>query len=124
MTIVTRISTYLIVLALVIAVTAFMLPHRDFTPRGLLLPSNKNFTPVNFSTVTLTPNNATNSGAIVGYINIEAYAKTIDNTTIAGVETYARLLAANAGANRVVVNQFGQSDNMVILHAQAIRTGI
>jgi hypothetical protein len=41
MTILTRILTYLIVLAGVILLTWLMLPHRDFTPRGLLLPSGK-----------------------------------------------------------------------------------
>jgi hypothetical protein len=73
-------------------------------------------------TVNLTPNNGTITGSSIGYINIEAYATAINKVTIADVEAYARLLAANAGANQVIVNQFGQTDNMVILYAQAVRT--
>ena len=118
-----RLISYIIITAIVLAIAWFASPSQAYTPRGVFLPSQQHFPTIATEQVTLSGGTAANSTGIpVGTINIRAYAPNNNKKSIVAAEHYAIRLAAQHGANHVVVTLagFDPSDKTLVLRAKAL----
>jgi hypothetical protein len=118
-----RTITYLIVLAAVLSFAWLVSPTRTFTPQGAMLLSKGTAYPA-ISTDAVSVSRDDVRGTTVGVINVEFYAPVADQAAASIAEQYAISLAAQNGANHIVVTEFGQSqeEKAIILQARAIRS--
>lgn len=117
-----RIITYLVVLMLVLLIAWIGVPKQHFTPRGLLLPTGKShFSPIAANQVQLSTNTLL-AGTLVGNVNVEYYAPTMDQGRVQAIENYAAGLAAAQGANNLVITGLFRdpSEKTIHLYAKAI----
>ncbi|MSP53833.1 MAG: hypothetical protein EXR81_06265 [Gammaproteobacteria bacterium] len=119
----TRSCVYLIVFAIVLAIAWWGTPSRDFTPHGILLPTAKTtYAAVDPQTVSVSQGLGVN-GTVIGTVNIEAYAPAATRDVEMAAVQYATKLAAQAGADQLIVTQFltDPQSKTLILYAQASR---
>jgi hypothetical protein len=118
----TRLITYAVVLILVLLLAWFGAPKREFVPRGLLLPEAvATYPAISPEQVRVTTTPAV-IGTMVGTINAESYAPNATNDSVAALESYAVKLAADAGANELVIHGVFRdpSDSTLHLFAKAV----
>lgn len=119
-----RLITYIIIIAIVLLIAWFGTPSHNYTPRGLFLPaSEQQFKAIAPGNVTISDNQNIPSGTKVGTINIEAYVPKNDKAVILASERYAVNLAAQHGANHVVITAAGVDPGAktLMLRATAFR---
>ena len=104
-------STVAVVAALlIIAIIYFLVPSKPDTPKGIFLPSDKLMTPVSLNSVNFfSPNSLPMAYRKIGQISVMLHSV---DATVQGqiaIETYAKQLAASAGANGIIVTLFGHT---------------
>jgi hypothetical protein len=128
MTLLQRSLTYIVVLILVTLSIYLLVPAHHYVPTGLLLPNGQHFSPVNRANFIGAPDS---QATVVGYINVQAYnsdSKTLQQyekaPVIQATQLYAQQLAERAGANEIVITQFGanQEGSLVVLRAVALHS--
>jgi len=120
-----RLITYIIIVAIVVAIAWLGSSSQAYTPHGVFLPSSKQqFTQLTPEEVNLSGNNGSVTGTRIGTINIQSYAPNNDKKVIIAAERYAAQLAAAHGANHVVVTLIGidPSAKTLTLQAKALHT--
>ena len=119
-----RLITYILIVAVVVAIAWVGTPSKTYTPRGLFLPNGQQFSAISPEKVTLSGNTQAINGTNVGTIHIEAYAPNDGKKIMLASERYAAELAALHGANHVVVTLAGIDPNAktLTLQATALRT--
>ncbi len=119
-----RLITYIIIVAVVSAIAWFGSPNNTFTPRGVLLPaSEQKYAAISPDDVIISANLGI-TGIHVGTINIEAYTTNNSQQTMLSAEHYAAELAAQHGANHVIITMAAINPNakILVLRAKALRT--
>ncbi len=120
-----RLITYIIIVAIALLIAWFGTPSRDYGPRGLFLPATKQqFKAISPENVTISGNENGLAGTKIGTINIEAYAPKNDKSVMLASEHYAASLAAQHGANHIVITAAGidPSAKTLILRATALHS--
>ena len=124
MTITSRLLVYAATLIFVIVCGYFLAPATNFAPQGVFLPTTlKMSIPIDPNSVNVSgSNNAT--GELVGNIHVEAYVQNSPAATEQAVINYMKTIAAQNGANNVVINQAFNDPSSDTLHfyATAYRT--
>jgi hypothetical protein len=124
MTTASRLLIYAATLIFVLMCAYFLAPATNFAPQGVFLPTTlKISTPIDPNNVNVSSgNNAL--GAIVGNIHVEAYVQNSPAVTEQAVIAYMQTLAAQNGADNVVINQAFNDPSSDTLHfyATAYRT--
>lgn len=119
-----RLMTYVIIVAGVLAIAWLGTPNHTFTPRGLFLSNGRHYAAISPNNVTLYSGTQGATGTPIGTINIEAYIPHNSEKTMLAAERYAIELAAQHGANHVVITLAGSYPHakMLLLRAKALRT--
>lgn len=120
-----RLITYILIVAIVLLIAWFGTPSRNYTPHGLFLPAGQQqFKAISPASVSISGNQIDARGTKVGTINIQAYAPKNDKAVMLASEHYAAALAAQHGANHVVITAAGidPSAKTLILRANAFRS--
>lgn len=122
MNIITRSIVYIVITVVIIATAWALSPTRANNIGIIFLPSGQHFSPVDPEHVAIS-DKAPLHGQTVGVINLQFYDKTPDNATIKMLEQTLMMVAAQQGANHLVIEQFGQNpvENTIIVQAQALR---
>ena len=119
-----RLITYIIIIAIVLLIAWFGTPSHNYTPRGLFLPASaQQFKAIAPENVTISDNQNETNRTKVGTINIEAYVPKNDKAVMLASERYAVNLAAQHGANHIVIITAGidPSAKTLMLRAAAFR---
>ena len=124
MTTTSRLLTYAATLIFVLVCAYFLAPKTNFTPRGVFLSTTlKTVAPVDPNSVNVSSSNDA-AGTLVGNIHVEAYVQNSPAATEQAAIAYMQTLAAQNGANNVVINQAFNDPSSDTLHfyATAYRT--
>ena len=119
-----RLITYVIIVSSVLAVAWFSIPKHAFVPRGVFLSNGQHYAAISADNVTINSYTQPVRGTDIGIMNIEAYIANNSNKTMLAAKHYAAELAAQHGANRVVITLLGVNahEKILILRAKALRT--
>jgi hypothetical protein len=108
-----RTMVVLLITLIIMGIIIWSMPPISIHPVGIFLPANslKNIAPESsLNTVNLySPLTAPNHYDILGTVNIAYHTTTGTEEDAAIVQQYAQQLAANAGANGIIVKLFGHT---------------
>ncbi len=100
------------VIAAVVVVAVYLsAPVMPIVPQGIVLPINKTLPPVSPTQVTFYTANTVMPMAYerVGYINVQLHSQSPSEPSELQLKHYIQQLAANVGANGIVVTLFGHT---------------
>jgi hypothetical protein len=125
MTLKDRVPVYIILLALVLLFGWFSIPQVDYRPHGIFLPSEqyatlKSLKPVDPASVIVSDHNSV-QGVLLGMVNTESVIKGPIEATEEAALMSVKQIAAQNGANRIVISEAFMSpeDNLIVLQANA-----
>lgn len=99
---------YCLVFCLVVSVIYCFRPQYDFSMKGIALPLKPAVVPSDIQGIRFFPFPPVTYRAL-GTINIEQHFSGKGQITPAKIERYAKKLAANLGANAVIITAFGHT---------------
>ena len=120
-----RAVIYIVIATVVVAIAWFGMPNHTFTPRGVFLPTGVKYHATSPHDVFVSTNEQKIIGTPIGTINIEAYVPTKHSKRIIlAAKHYAIILAAQHGADRLLITMAGidTNSNTLILRANALRS--
>jgi len=88
-----------------VGLVIWLSPSPNYQARGILLPAQRIRPPISPNSVTLL-SDPPFAGKVMGYINIERHYPASGNLAQRQIDQLAQKLAAQVGANTVVVNNF------------------